>query len=109
MSRSADRATRAAVGLYAALIALGACPHAAAAGGGSPGLGNVAAAVEGAESSWGTNRKMWRPDPAGPQGPMQITAAAASDVGGGNRFDPAMNLTLGRAYLAHMYRRFGSW
>ena len=72
-------------------------------------LSRLARAVEGAESNYGENPRMWRPDPAGPQGPMQVTAAAAADVGGGDRFDPAVNLTLGRAYLAHMYRRFGSW
>ena len=72
-------------------------------------LSRLARAVEGAESSYGENPGMWRPDPAGPQGPMQVTAAAAADVGGGDRFDPMMDLTLGRAYLAQMYRRFGSW
>ncbi|HEV2300894.1 MAG TPA: lytic transglycosylase domain-containing protein [Stellaceae bacterium] len=40
---------------------------------------------------------------------MQVTAPAAADVGGGNRFDPAQNVALGRAYLAYMFRRFGSW
>jgi hypothetical protein len=40
---------------------------------------------------------------------MQVSAAAAADVGGGDRFDETQNLALGRAYLAHMYRRFGSW
>jgi hypothetical protein len=36
-------------------------------------------------------------------------AAAAWDVGGGDRFDPAENRALGRAYLARMYRRYGNW
>jgi hypothetical protein len=82
---------------------------AAAASAGGKVLAAIAHAVEGAESSWGSDPRMWRPDPAAAQGPMQITAAAAQDVGGGNRFDPRENLTIGRAYLAHMYRRFGSW
>jgi len=72
-------------------------------------LDRVAAAVDAAESSHGTDRAMWRPDPAGPQGPMQVTAAAATDVGGGDRFDIEQNRALGRAYLAQMYHRFGSW
>jgi hypothetical protein len=74
-----------------------------------PSLGVIAHAVEGAESSWGANPGMWRADPSGPQGPMQITAAAAADVGGGDRFDPRENRALGRAYLERMYWRFGSW
>jgi len=47
----------------------------------------VAYAVEGAESSHGSNPAMWRTDPAGPQGPMQVSEKAAIDIGGGNRFD----------------------
>ena len=47
----------------------------------------VVSAVDGAESSHGRDMAMWRPDPSGPQGPMQVTAAAATDVGGGDRFD----------------------
>ncbi|MGH7036652.1 MAG: hypothetical protein ACREE1_00725, partial [Stellaceae bacterium] len=54
-------------------------------------LDRVAYAVYGAESSHGTNPAMWRPDPAGPQGPMQVTAKAATDVGSGDRFDPTQN------------------
>src|SRR5215469_3367341 len=50
-------------------------------------LDRVAQAVDGAESSHGADLAMWRPDPAGPQGPMQVTEAAATDVGGGDRFD----------------------
>ncbi|MGH7110015.1 MAG: lytic transglycosylase domain-containing protein [Stellaceae bacterium] len=72
-------------------------------------LDRVAHAVYGAESSDGTNPAMWRPDPAGPQGPMQVTAKAATDVGSGDRFDPAQNRTIGRAYLAQLYRRYGNW
>jgi hypothetical protein len=72
-------------------------------------LDRVAFAVDGAESSHGTDFRMWRPEPSGPQGPMQVTAAAATDVGGGDRFDLAQNRTLGRAYLARMYRRYGNW
>ena len=69
----------------------------------------VAYAVEGAESNHGADPQMWGPDPRGPQGPMQVSAAAAEDVGGGDRFDERENRALGRAYLAQMYRRYGSW
>jgi hypothetical protein len=72
-------------------------------------LDRVADAVDGAESSHGADLSMWRPDPAGPQGPMQVSAAAASDVGGGDRFDPDRNREIGRAYLAQLYRRYGDW
>jgi soluble lytic murein transglycosylase-like protein len=40
---------------------------------------------------------------------MQVSAAAALDVGGGNRFDVFENMLLGRFYLARMFRRYGSW
>ena len=40
---------------------------------------------------------------------MQVSAAAALDVGGGNRFDISENMLLGRFYLARMFRRYGSW
>jgi len=72
-------------------------------------LDRVADAVDGAESSHGSDQAMWRPDPAGPQGPMQVSDAAATDVGGGDRFDMAENREIGRAYLAHLYRRYGNW
>ncbi len=52
---------------------------------------------------------MWRPEPAGPQGPMQVSLKAALDVGGGDRFDVRANRLLGRAYLAQMFRRYGNW
>ncbi len=52
---------------------------------------------------------MWRPDPSGPQGPMQVTAAAATDVGGGDRFDEAKNRAIGRAYLGLLYQRYRNW
>jgi len=74
-----------------------------------PDLDRVAFAVDGAESSHGTDLRMWRPEPSGPQGPMQVSAAAAEDLGGGDRFDIAENRQLGRAYLARMYRRYGNW
>jgi hypothetical protein len=77
--------------------------------GGAAALDRIAYAVDGAESSHGADPRMWRPDPDGPQGPMQVSAAAAADVGGGNRFDEQQNRALGRAYLAQMYRRYGSW
>ena len=72
-------------------------------------LDRVAFAVDGAESSHGTDPAMWRPEPNGPQGPMQVSAAAASDSGGGDRFDLTQNRLLGRAYLARLYRRYGNW
>jgi Transglycosylase SLT domain len=72
-------------------------------------LDRVAFAVDGAESSHGADLRMWRPEPSGPQGPMQVTAAAALDVGGGDRYDLADNRALGRAYLARMYRHYGNW
>ena len=40
---------------------------------------------------------------------MQVTAAAAIDVGGGDRFDLIDNRVLGKAYLARLYRRYGNW
>jgi hypothetical protein len=72
-------------------------------------LDRVTAAVDGAESSHGQDLAMWRPDPSGPQGPMQVTAAAATDVGGGDRFDLATNRAIGRAYLEQLYRRYRNW
>jgi hypothetical protein len=71
-------------------------------------LDRVAFAVDGAESSHGADLRMWRLEPGGPQGPMQVSAAAAFDVGGGDRFDLSENRALGRAYLARMYRRYGN-
>src|SRR5215831_7961993 len=72
-------------------------------------LDRLSSAVEGAESSHGADARMWRPELEGPQGPMQVSAAAAADVGGGDRFDASQNRALGRAYLARLYRRYGSW
>ena len=72
-------------------------------------LDRVAFAVDGAESGHGANLAMWRPSLEGPQGPMQVSAAAAFDVGGGDRFDLHENRLIGRAYLAHLYRRYGNW
>jgi hypothetical protein len=72
-------------------------------------LDRVAFAVDGAESSHGADLRMWRPELNGPQGPMQVSAAAAIDVGGGDRFDMVENRQMGRAYLARMYRRYGNW
>ncbi len=77
--------------------------------GGATVLDRVAVAVDGVESGHGTDPKMWRSDPNGPQGPMQVSAAAAEDAGGGDRFDEQQNRAIGRAYLALMYRRYGSW
>jgi hypothetical protein len=72
-------------------------------------LDRVAFAVDGAESSHGTDPGMWRVDFSGPQGPMQVSDAAAIDAGGGNRFDPIQNRQLGRLYLARLFRRYGNW
>src|SRR5690349_9817479 len=72
-------------------------------------LDNVANAVDGAESSHGKDIAMWRADPSGPQGPMQVSQAAATDVGGGDRFDLTQNRALGRAYLAQLYGRYKNW
>jgi hypothetical protein len=72
-------------------------------------LDRVAFAVDGAESGHGANAAMWRADLDGPQGPMQVSAAAALDVGGGDRFDLGQNRLLGRAYLAKLYSRYGNW
>ena len=72
-------------------------------------LDRIAFAVEGVESRHGRDLLMWQPNLRGPQGPMQVTHAAAIDVGGGNRFDMAENRQVGRAYLANLYRRYGNW
>lgn len=72
-------------------------------------LDRIAFAVDGVESRHGGDPGMWRPEPDGPQGPMQVSAAAAFDVGGGDRFDLRQNRLLGRAYLAQMFRRYGNW
>jgi hypothetical protein len=72
-------------------------------------LDRVAFAVDGAESSHGADEAMWRIDLAGPEGPMQVSSAAATDVGGGDRFDLDQNREIGRAYLAQLYRRYGNW
>lgn len=72
-------------------------------------LDRIAFAVDGIESRHGADPGMWRPEPDGPQGPMQVSLKAAIDVGGGDRFDLRQNRLLGRAYLAHLYRRYGDW
>ena len=72
-------------------------------------LDRVATAVDGAESSHGKDIAMWRPDPSGPQGPMQVSEAAATNVGGGDRFDLTQNRAIGRAYLAQPYGRYKNW
>jgi Transglycosylase SLT domain len=97
--------------LAAALIGVGAANPADAgwlvAGGGD--LDRIALAVDGVESSYDTDPLMWRADRNGPQGPMQVSAAAATDAGGGNRFDTLENHALGRAYLSSLYRRYSNW
>jgi len=72
-------------------------------------LDRVTDAVDGAESSHGKDPAMWRDDPAAPQGPMQVSDAAATDVGGGDRFDLAQNRALGRAYLSWLFWRYRNW
>lgn len=72
-------------------------------------LDRVAFAVDSAESNHGADPGMWRAELAGPQGPMQVSRAAAIDSGGGDRFDLIENRLLGRAYLAQLYRRYGDW
>jgi len=72
-------------------------------------LDRVASAVDGAESSHGRDLAMWRPDPSGPQGPMQVSEAAATDVGGGDRFDLGENRAIGRAYLLQLFWRYKNW
>ena len=77
--------------------------------GGAAALDRIAFAIDGVESSHGTDPRMWGLNPDAPQGPMQVSAAAAEDAGGGDRFDERQNRALGRAYLALMYKRYGSW
>ena len=72
-------------------------------------LDRVTDAVDGAESSHGKDPAMWRDDPAAPQGPMQVSDAAATDVGGGDRFDLAQNRALGRAYLSWLFWHYRNW
>ena len=72
-------------------------------------LDRIAFAVDSVESSHGRDINMWRAELDGPQGPMQVSAAAATDVGGGDRFDMTENRALGRAYLNHLYRRYANW
>src|SRR5260370_806717 len=52
---------------------------------------------------------IWRPYPSGTQGPMQVSEAAATDVGGGGRFGLTQNRAIGRAYLAQLYGRYRNW
>jgi len=72
-------------------------------------LDRVAYAVDGAESSHGADPAMWGLELSGPQGPMQVTEAAAADVGGGDRFDLIQNRAIGRDYLALLFRRYNNW
>ena len=102
---SARRLSSRVLPLLLALVIIGAAQSAPAGGV----LDRIAYGVDGAELSHGGDPGMRRPEPNGPQGPMQVSAAAATDVGGGDRFDETENRALGRAYLAHMFRRYGSW
>jgi hypothetical protein len=72
-------------------------------------LDRIAFAVDGIESNHGADPRMWRAELEAPQGPMQVSLAAAADLGGGDRFDLRQNRRLGRAYLALMFRRYGNW
>ena len=72
-------------------------------------LDRIAFAVDGIESNHGSDPRMWRPEIEAPQGPMQVSLAAVTDLGGGDRFDLMQNRRLGRAYLALMFRRYGNW
>ena len=72
-------------------------------------LDRVAFAVEAAESRHGADPGMWRSGLSGPQGPMQVSLAAAIDAGGGDRFDLGENRKLGRVYLSQMFERYGNW
>jgi hypothetical protein len=72
-------------------------------------LERIAFAIDGVESDNGRDPKMWGPEIDGPQGPMQVSATAAADAGGGDRFNEQQNRMLGRAYLAQLYRRYRSW
>jgi hypothetical protein len=72
-------------------------------------LERVADAVDGVESGHGMDTSMWRAKPEGPQGPMQVSQKAATDVGGGDRFNISQNRALGRAYLALLHRPYGNW
>jgi hypothetical protein len=91
------------------LVAAGAAQAGSLVAGPGAGLDVVANAVDGAESSHATDPNMWRQDPDGPQGPMQVSAAAAADVGGGDRFDIVQNRLLGRAYLARLHHLYANW
>jgi hypothetical protein len=99
--------------LAAFLVAvwLGSVPGGAGSARPPPGtdLDRMTLAVEAAESRSGADESMWRRKLDGPQGPMQVSAAAASDVGHGDRFDPQQNRQIGRAYLALLFERYGSW
>lgn len=96
--------------IAAALLAMGGIAHAASpADASNSALDRLSYAVGGVESSHGADPRMWRAAPQGPQGPMQVSAAAAADLGGGNRFDEDENRALGRAYLDRLYRHYGNW
>src|SRR5208282_1883861 len=73
------------------LLAILAIPGAAQFASAGGVLDRIAYGVDGAESSHGGDPGMWRSEPDGPQGPMQVSAAAAADVGGGDRFDETEN------------------
>ena len=55
------------------------------------------------------DRAMWRPDPSGPQGPMQVSEAAATDVGGGDRFDLIAKPRNRTSVSAQLLWRYRNW
>ena len=93
---------RAAVALGLIAAAGGAASAGSLVAGNPAALDGIAFAVDGAESTDGADPNMWRAAPEGPQGPMQVSAAAAADVGGGDRFDSPKTAHSGRAYLAQV-------
>jgi len=56
----------------------------------------IAFAIDGVESQSRNRPEDVGPQPDAPQGPMQVSAAAAEDAGGGDRFDKRQNRALGR-------------
>src|SRR5260370_1478145 len=72
--------------------------------GGGAVIDRVAFAVDGAESSHGADPRMWRFEPNGPQGPIQISPAPAPGTAGAPRFDWKENRTLSPPQLPLTHR-----
>jgi Transglycosylase SLT domain len=96
-----ERTTPSEASLRTSFASTGARPQSA--------LDRVTYAIDGAESSHGRNAAMWRTDQSGPQGPMQVSEMAATDVGGGDRFDLTQNRAIGRLYLARLHGHYKNW